>query len=100
MKHLLCTVAAILWAPSALGDYADSCNRLYWKPRLVGTYLVDSEHMPQHHPFGQKLSFFEVLPEPRRILGPHTPVVEKIVNPSRITVMVDSSHMVTDVDCF
>ncbi|KAJ1769948.1 hypothetical protein IW138_004656 [Coemansia sp. RSA 986] len=91
MKRLLHTSSLLLWASFALGDYADNCNRLYWKPRLVGTYLVDSEHMPQHRTFAQKLSFFDELPSPKRILGPQTPVKEKIADPSRITVMVDSN---------
>ncbi|KAJ1663976.1 hypothetical protein EV178_004516 [Coemansia sp. RSA 1646] len=100
MKRLLHTSSLLLWASFALGDYADNCNRLYWKPRLVGTYLVDSEHMPQHRTFAQKLSFFDELPSPKRILGPQTPVKEKIADPSRITVMVDSNRFVIDVDCF
>ncbi|KAJ2364926.1 hypothetical protein H4S01_003523 [Coemansia sp. RSA 2610] len=93
-------LSTLLLGISADARTFDNCNLAYWKPRLMRTVLVDENHMPTHRTFNQKLSFFDALPQPKRILGPQTEVKEKIIDPSRITVMVDKSNFVIDVDCF
>ncbi|KAI9505969.1 hypothetical protein GGI25_001418 [Coemansia spiralis] len=100
MRLLLYSFGLLVTLPAVLAGSADNCNLQYWKPRLMGTYMVDSRHMPRNRSFGEKISFFDELPEPKRLLEPQSPVKEKIIDPSRITVMVDSSHIVIDVDCF
>ncbi|KAJ2800071.1 hypothetical protein H4R21_003320 [Coemansia helicoidea] len=76
------------------------CNRVYWRQKMVGTILVDEHHMSAARRSERKLSNFESIPDPKRILGPHDEVVEKIVDPWRTTVMVDARNVVIDVDCF
>ncbi|KAJ2455760.1 hypothetical protein EV183_000607 [Coemansia sp. RSA 2336] len=99
MKSLL-ALSGILLSNGVAAGTVDNCNLAYWKPRLLKTTLVDKNHMPTHRFLGQKLSFYDELPEPKRILGPQTEVREKAIDSSRITVMVDNNNFVVDVDCF
>ncbi|KAJ2852147.1 hypothetical protein IWW36_000527 [Coemansia brasiliensis] len=99
MKSLL-IFSGILLENIVTAGTVDNCNLAYWKPRLLKTTLVDKNHMPMHRMLGQKLSFYDELPEPKRILGPQTEVREKAIDSHRITVMVDSNNFVIDVDCF
>ncbi|KAJ2785066.1 hypothetical protein H4R18_000774 [Coemansia javaensis] len=93
----LAGAAAFAVAGASGGAHAiDNCNRAYWRQKMVGTLLVDRDHMAGARGSERRLSNFEAVPEPKRILGPHTEVREKIVDPWRLTVMVDAHNVVVD----
>ncbi|KAJ2706177.1 hypothetical protein FB645_001813 [Coemansia sp. IMI 203386] len=96
-----CLYAGILIFPLLChASIPDNCNLAYWRPRLLGTYLVDSKHMVSKRKSERKISIFDSLASPKRILRPQTEVDEKIIDSRRISVMVDENNIVIDVACF
>ncbi|KAJ2441929.1 hypothetical protein GGF42_007129, partial [Coemansia sp. RSA 2424] len=86
LKLYLCLFGSLLALP-ALAVRTDDCNLVYWKPHLMGTILVDDTHMQPKRITSKKLSNIEMLPKPRRVLGPHTEVKDTSINTKRINVL-------------
>ncbi|KAJ2743932.1 hypothetical protein GGI20_003370 [Coemansia sp. BCRC 34301] len=89
-----------LLALPALAVRIDDCNLAYWKPHLMGTILIDDTHMGPKRITSRKLSYFDLLPNPKRVLGPHTEVKDTSIKTRRINVLVDEKNLVVGVDCF
>ncbi|KAJ2859216.1 hypothetical protein GGH94_006218 [Coemansia aciculifera] len=100
MVNLYFYVIGSLLALSALGVRIDDCNLAYWKPRLMGTVLVDDMHPAPRRITSKKLSFWDKLPKHKRVIGPHTEMKDTSINTERINVLVDDRYVVVGVDCF
>ncbi|KAJ2491861.1 hypothetical protein IWW37_001939 [Coemansia sp. RSA 2050] len=99
MTGLCFYVVGSLFALAVLAVRIDDCNLAYWKPKLVNTILVDDMHLAPRR-YSKKLSFYEKIPKPKRILGPHTEVKDTSVDTRRINILVDDKYVVVGVDCF
>ncbi|KAJ1818235.1 hypothetical protein IWW57_003154 [Coemansia sp. S610] len=99
MTGLCFYVIVLLLALAARAVRIDDCNLAYWKPKLMNTILVDDMHMAPRR-CSKKLSFYENIPKPKRILGPHTEVKDTSIDTKRINILVDDRYVVVGVDCF